>query len=81
MSEGVAEKLMTEVSAVKEIPHGKVSVVGVGQVGMACAFSMMVQVRAQLLILVYNLYFLKHLLEIVSFVEHVRVSQKIFSNF
>ena len=52
MSEGVAEKLMTEVSAVKEIPHGKVSVVGVGQVGMACAFSMMVQVREQLLILV-----------------------------
>jgi hypothetical protein len=38
------EKLMSLHLPVSERPASKVSVVGVGQVGMACAFSMLVQV-------------------------------------
>jgi len=37
------EKLLTMNVVPKDIPTNKVSVVGVGQVGMACAFSMLVQ--------------------------------------
>ncbi|XP_074663174.1 L-lactate dehydrogenase-like [Tubulanus polymorphus] len=36
-------KLMMEVAPCHETPHSKVSVVGVGQVGMACAFTVMLQ--------------------------------------
>jgi hypothetical protein len=39
------EKLMSLHLQVTEKPASKISVVGVGQVGMACAFSLLVQVN------------------------------------
>lgn len=36
--------LMKELVPAKDLPHAKVTVVGSGQVGMACAFSILVQV-------------------------------------
>lgn len=36
--------LLKELVPAHDVPHAKVSVVGVGQVGMACAFSVLVQV-------------------------------------
>ena len=44
MGDAVAEKLFVQEGAVDGgAPYGKVTVVGVGQVGMACAFSIMVK--------------------------------------
>lgn len=47
------EKLMEEISPVKGHPYSKVTVVGVGQVGMAAAFCIMSQVKAHFAVL-YN---------------------------
>ncbi len=44
MGGSLKEALMVKVSSAEEAPHAKVSVVGVGQVGMATAFSMVSQV-------------------------------------
>lgn len=41
----VAKLLMEEVAPVRHIPHNKITIVGVGQVGMACAYSILQQVR------------------------------------
>lgn len=38
-----AQALFKEIAPALELPHAKVTVVGVGQVGMACAFSMLQQ--------------------------------------
>lgn len=46
----VTDDLFHKVADVHERPHGKVTVVGVGQVGMACAFSVLVQVCSSTLI-------------------------------
>lgn len=37
--------LMKEVAPAKSMPHNKVTIVGVGQVGMACAYSILQQVK------------------------------------
>ncbi len=37
-------QLMKELVPAKDVPHAKVTIVGSGQVGMACAFSVLVQV-------------------------------------
>ncbi|XP_064627408.1 L-lactate dehydrogenase-like [Lineus longissimus] len=37
------DKLMTEIGPCMQAPHNKISVVGVGQVGMACAYTVMLQ--------------------------------------
>ena len=39
------EKLMTPVAAGAVIPNNKITIVGVGQVGMACAISILGKVR------------------------------------
>lgn len=41
----IKEKLFSEVAEPVERSYNKVTVVGVGQVGMACAFSILTQVR------------------------------------
>lgn len=46
MADGVKEKLMESIAPRMESPHAKITVVGVGEVGMACAFSVVLQVRA-----------------------------------
>ena len=38
------DKLLKMIVTEKEVPTNKVSVVGVGQVGMACAYAMLIQV-------------------------------------
>lgn len=43
----VEQKLLTTVSGAAEPPRNKVTVVGVGQVGMACAMSIILRVRVQ----------------------------------
>ncbi|KHJ39987.1 lactate/malate dehydrogenase, NAD binding domain protein [Trichuris suis] len=35
--------LMSEIAPATSVPHAKITIVGVGQVGMACAFSILVQ--------------------------------------
>uniref|UniRef100_A0A0N4ZAY7 L-lactate dehydrogenase n=1 Tax=Parastrongyloides trichosuri TaxID=131310 RepID=A0A0N4ZAY7_PARTI len=52
MSEASFERLFHEVVASKDAPHSKVTVVGVGQVGMACAYSILQQNIASELALV-----------------------------
>lgn len=42
------DALVAEVSPPVEVSGNKVTVVGVGQVGMACAFSILTQVRKQI---------------------------------
>lgn len=41
----VEQKLMTTMATATEPPRNKVTVVGVGQVGMACAVSILLRVR------------------------------------
>uniref|UniRef100_A0A0N5C3R4 L-lactate dehydrogenase n=1 Tax=Strongyloides papillosus TaxID=174720 RepID=A0A0N5C3R4_STREA len=43
MSEASFERLFHEIVPSKDTPHAKVSIVGVGQVGMACAYSILQQ--------------------------------------
>lgn len=43
MAEGTSAKLLHQLIPAHEEPHAKVTVVGVGQVGMACAFAILVQ--------------------------------------
>ncbi|XP_014662662.1 PREDICTED: L-lactate dehydrogenase-like [Priapulus caudatus] len=52
MATSMKDMIMTSVAARKEYAHAKISVVGVGQVGMACAFSVMLQGVASELCLV-----------------------------
>lgn len=46
------EKLMTPVAAGAVVPNNKITVVGVGQVGMACAISILGKVRLKVNVLV-----------------------------
>ena len=50
------EKLMKQVSEVKETT-GKITIVGVGQVGMAATFSLMIQVCTQCVELFFKSFF------------------------
>ena len=43
MSDPIAAQLLTEIVPALDKSRGKVTVVGVGQVGMACAFSLLTQ--------------------------------------
>lgn len=47
------DALVAEVSPPVEVSGNKVTVVGVGQVGMACAFSILTQVRNVLVVALY----------------------------
>ena len=40
----VVDKLFEEIAPAAHTPHRKVTIVGVGQVGMACAYSILQQV-------------------------------------
>ncbi|VDK22027.1 unnamed protein product [Anisakis simplex] len=44
-----AKALFKEIAPAHKQPHGKVTVVGVGQVGMACAYSILQQVSDAIL--------------------------------
>lgn len=41
----VVSSLMQEITPAKSLPHNKITIVGVGQVGMACAYSILQQVN------------------------------------
>lgn len=41
----IVKSLVFEVTPAEIIPHNKVTIVGVGQVGMACAYSILQQVQ------------------------------------
>lgn len=43
MAEQMANNILLEIAPVQDLPHNKVTIVGVGQVGMACAYSILQQ--------------------------------------
>jgi len=43
MSEDMNSELLLEVTPAQDLPHNKITIVGVGQVGMACAYSILQQ--------------------------------------